>query len=285
MGNDKIDIYIMIIGATIVLLILLSFIIWFVFLYKNHQHRHWMEMQTVKEQYNQEILKAQLEIKEQTLRNISGELHDNFGQVLSLVILSLSSIDLDDRERAAAKVEDVTQLVEQVVRDLRNLSKSLDPENISKVGLPAIIRWELDLLEKMGIYRVSFEVDGPVKPFDDSTEIIVFRIVQEALNNIMKHSRASAINISLTYSADQLDIEIADDGKGFDLAGSGSKDLSQTGSGLHNMRKRSELIQASLDIKSSPEHGTRLEMKIPFITGQAAIKYYIHGKDKNSYRR
>jgi two-component system, NarL family, sensor kinase len=268
MRSNSADIYVMIIGATIVLMILLSFIIWFVFLYKDHQHRHWKEMQTVKEQYNEEILKAQLEIKEQTLRNISGELHDNFGQVLSLVILSLSSIDLEDRVKAAAKVEDVTQLVEQVVRDFRNLSKSLDAENISKVGLPAVIRFELDLLEKTGVYDVFFQVNGPVKPLDHSTEIIVFRIVQEALNNMMKHSRASAIHVLLTYSTDQLDIELADDGRGFDLAGIDGKDLSQTGSGLFNMRKRSELIQASLDIQSSPEHGTRLGMKIPFLTAQ-----------------
>jgi len=279
MRSNSADIYVMIIGATIVLLVLLSFIVWFVLLYKDHQHRHWKEMQIVKEQYNQEILKAQLEIKEQTLRNISGELHDNFGQVLSLVILSLSSIDLEDRVKAAAKVEDVTQLVEQVVRDFRNLSKSLDAENISKVGLPAIIRFELDLLEKTGVYAIFFQVNGPVKPLDHSSEIIVFRIVQEALNNIMKHSRASAIRILLTYSTDELDIEIADDGRGFDLAGIDGKDLSQTGSGLYNMRKRSELIRATLDIQSSPEHGTRLGMKIPF------LKNHNHGKDKSSYRR
>lgn len=254
----------MVVGGTIVLLILLCFIISFLFLYKNRQNRHQLEMEKVKEQYNQEILKTQLEIKEQTLRNISEELHDNFGQVLSLVILNLSAIDFSEPDQAEAKVEAVTQLVIKVIADLRNLSKTLDPENISKFGLPSVIRFESDMLEKTGLYKVAFTVDGSERKLELSKEIIVYRIVQETLNNIIKHARTNSVTIALRYRDDRLDIEIADNGRGFDLSRVDDPDFHNRGSGLYNMRKRSELINASLDIQSIPEKGTCVSMSIPF---------------------
>ncbi|MDP4261150.1 MAG: sensor histidine kinase [Bacteroidota bacterium] len=246
------------------LLILLFFIVSFLFIYKNRQVRHRAEMESVKEKYNQEILKTQLEIREQTMKNISEEIHDNVGQVLSLVVLSLSAIELNDTTKAAAKIESTTKLVEKVVSDLRNLSKTLDADNVANVGLVAIIKFELELLEKTGVYRTLFRLSGTEKKLNGSKEIVLYRIIQESLNNIIKHAKATMIKISLDFSDTQLQVEITDDGKGFDAGDSGEKNMHRSGAGIKNMKKRANLIGGSLAVKSVPSMGTTVSMIIPF---------------------
>lgn len=259
------DIYIMIIGVTVVLLILICFIVAFLFLYKNRQVRHGMEIKSMQEKYDREILKTQLEIKEQTLKNISEEIHDNVGQVLSLAVLNLSAINFNDVARAEARVENISQLVKKAVTDLRNLSKTLDNDYTSSLGLSAITRLELEMLEKTGLYQTSFRITGTDRRLDASREIILYRIIQESLNNMIKHASASAVSIGMDFTGNHLAIEIKDNGKGFDPAEL-EKDISRTGLGLKNMARRAQLIQASLDIKAVPSRGTSILLTVPFIS-------------------
>ncbi len=263
MGSNN-DIFVMIISVTVVLLILLAFIVSFLFIYKHRQVRHKAEMDTVKEQYNQEILKTQLEIKEQTLKNISEEIHDNVGQVLSLVILSLSAIELSDQAKAAGKIENSIKLVEKVVKDLRNLSKTMDAENIADLGLAAIVRFELELLEKTNVYNTSFKLLGLEKRLNVSREVVLYRIIQESLNNIIKHAKARNIGVAMNFSETSLGIEITDDGQGFDVTDTGEKNIHKIGAGIKNMKKRANLIGGNFDIRSIPFAGTTITITIPY---------------------
>src|SRR6476646_6811106 len=160
MEKSESDIFVMVVGATVVLLILLAFIISFLFIYKNRQLRNKSEQKQIREKYEQEVLKTQLEIREQTLKNISEEIHDNIGQMLSLVILNLSSVDVESNPVAAQKIEAIGDMIRRIVANLRNLSKTLDADNISKMGMAAMIRMELDLLEKTGLYKTFFYMQG-----------------------------------------------------------------------------------------------------------------------------
>lgn len=265
MKSNSSDIYIMTITAIIVLVILLCFIISFLFIYKGRQARHQSEMKKAKERYEEEILRTQLEIKEQTLKNISEEIHDNVGQILSLAILNLSAIELNNNERAAAKIEHITNLVEKAVRDLRGLSKTLDADNIANVGLASIIRFELELLQNTGLYETSFNVSGIEKKLLPSREIVIYRIVQESINNLIKHARATTVEINMAFSDEQLLIEIADNGKGFDTSKMLQDDIHKNGAGIKNMTNRAKLIDALLSIKSVISVGTKVTMTIPFI--------------------
>jgi signal transduction histidine kinase len=263
MGSSNNDIYVMIISVTLVLLIILVFIVSFLFIYKSRQVKHQAEMESVKEKFNQEILKTQLEIKEQTLKNIAEEIHDNVGQVLSLVVLNLSAVELDDVSKAAAKIESTTKLVEKAVADLRNLSKTMDADNIANVGLVAITKFELDMLERTGVYKVACIVLGEEKRLDIQRELVLYRIIQESLNNIIKHAKAGFINIILKFSPTQLDIEIKDDGIGFNITENKRNNIYTTGAGIKNMEKRVNLIGGSFDIKSMPLAGTTILITIP----------------------
>jgi signal transduction histidine kinase len=264
MGGTDNDIYIMIISVTVVLLILLVFIVSFLFIYKSRQARHQAEMESVKEKYNQEILKSELEIKEQTLKNISEEIHDNVGQVLSLVVLNLSAIELGNPVKAAVKIENTIKMVEKAVADLRNLSKTLDAENIANLGLSSIIKFELELLEKTGVYQTALEISGEEKRLNGQKELVLYRIIQESLNNIIKHAKANFINIILNFSKTKLLIEITDDGIGFDISKNVHKNIYRNGAGINNMKRRAGLISGHFEIKSIPSIGTTILMTIPF---------------------
>jgi two-component system NarL family sensor kinase len=264
MGGNSNDIYIMIITVTVILLILLIFIVSFLFIYRNKQVRHQVEMKSVEEKFNQEILQTQLEIREQTLKNISEEIHDNVGQVLSLAVLNLSAIELDNTRRAADKIEDVTRLVEKAVADLRNLSKTMDSDNIARLGLVAIIKFELDLLERTGLYHTVLELSGDERRLDGEKEIILYRIVQESLNNVIKHANATQIQITLQFADDQLKIDIADNGKGFDAGHVDETTIYKSGAGIKNMQKRAKLIGGVCSIKGISSGGTTVSMTIPY---------------------
>lgn len=264
MGNYDEDIIAVVVATTVVLLILLSFIVSFLFIYKNRQLRNRTEQKQMQEKYEQEVLKTQLEIREQTLKNISEEIHDNVGQVLSLAVLSLSAIDLRDTEKAGEKIEHITERLQTVVGTLRDLSKTMDADNIEKMGLASMVARELNLLERTGTYRTLFHLNGDEQKLGASREIVAFRIIQESLNNIIKHARANEVLVALDYLEKKLVIKIQDNGVGFSSQ-AGTDTLAHTdGSGLVNMARRSALIDAEFAIESAQANGTKVTLSIPF---------------------
>jgi two-component system NarL family sensor kinase len=249
------DIFVMIVGVTVVLLILIVFIISILFIYKNRQVRHLSEMKSVEEKFAREILQTELEIKEQTLRNISEEIHDNVGQVLSVAVLQLSAIDAE-KPANSKKIEEVTDIIQKALRDLRNLSKTLDADTIAALGLVSIIRFEMEFINRTGFFKTQLTVCGTEIRLSSHRELIVYRIIQESLNNIIKHAKASAITVKVIFADENVTVEIGDDGIGFDIDQLNAPKSNKSGAGIRNMKKRALLINADLKLTSSPNSGT-----------------------------
>lgn len=262
MNSADNDIYVMIISVTVVLLILLIFIISFLFIYKHRQVKYNAEMKSLEEKYVHEILKTELEIKEQTLKNISEEIHDNVGQVLSLAVLNLSAVESDDPTKSK-KIESVSQMIQKALADLRTLSKTLDSETVASLGLISIIKFDMNLIDRTGVYETSIEVTGDEKRLSNHKELIIYRIIQESLNNIIKHAKASSITLKIDFTDEQVSIEILDDGIGFNIDDTSVSDTSKNGAGIRNMKKRAKLINASFNIFSAPTLGTSISMTVP----------------------
>ena len=263
MKEDNSDIIIMIVSGTAVLLILLAFIISFSFLYKNRQAKYQREMESVIQHYNQEILKTQLEIREQTLKYIAEEIHDNVGQVLSLAVLNLSAIDLNDIDKAHQRIERITGLVEKSVADLRNLSKAMDYENINQLGLAAAVAFELEMLEKSGMYKTRLVLSGQETKLTGSREIVIYRIIQESLNNVIKHAKANFVVVNLEYSPDCLMLQVIDNGMGIQPSDPDLHEFQKNGSGIRNMKNRAEMIGALLTVQSEYGKGTSIQLNVP----------------------
>jgi two-component system, NarL family, sensor kinase len=266
--------FLVIIIVTIVFLILSGFIIIFVLWYQRRKRENkdkiieiTQRSEQMKAQYQQEILRTQLEIQEQTLKTISQEIHDNIGQVLSLAKLNLNTIDTTKQDELKEKITDSKNLVSKAIHDLRDLSKSLNTDNIVSMGLLRGIEYELDMIRKTG-FETLFDVSGNPLRMEPQKELIVFRIIQETLNNIMKHAEAKKIIISAIYTSDKLELLIKDNGKGVDLTPLSSEANTNMGLGIRNMHNRAKMIGADFSMSSSIGNGTTVKLIIP-LTNQS----------------
>lgn len=252
------EIIIALYAGSIMLILLGTFICVFIFYYKKRRADLIKEKELLKTHFQQELLLTKVEIQEQTLKNIAQEIHDNIGQVLSLAKLNLGTINLEKPFLALTKIESSKDLVAKAIVDLRDLAKSLNTDHIVSAGLVSGIQLELELIEKSGILQTEFTVKGDAVRIDPKKELIIFRIVQEAINNVFKHTQASQLTIHAIYEDDYFTVAVKDNGKGFENAIAHSLD----GSGLKNMKNRAELIGGTFDIQSG-EAGTTIIVIIP----------------------
>jgi signal transduction histidine kinase len=248
------ELYIVFFTATAFFVFLAGFIIYFIVLYQKKQGQNKVERENLQANFRQEFLKARLEIQEQTFAHVSREIHDNITQVLSFIKLNLAMIGNTDAEQQV-KISENRELIAQVITDLRDLSKSLSFEHITKFGLIKTIKVEINRVNKSGLIDTTFLVEGDMYALGKQTELVLFRIFQEALNNTLKHSEAKHLKIGLQYVPELFTLTLEDDGVGFS-----ADSLTQRGSGLKNMENRATLIGAVTTINSSPGKGCYIKV-------------------------
>lgn len=253
MSGKETELLISIITGTVVLLLVALFMVSFIFMYRRRQVQHLMEKELMLRKFNEEILQTQLEIQEQTLKNVSQEIHDNIGQTLSLTKLNLFTLNKEKPQAFDEKLDTSKQLLTKAIQDLRAISRSLNADNVLAGGLLRAIDNELQVLNKSGEIQGELTVHGTATRIDDKKELILFRIVQESINNAVKHANASRIDISMSYQAGGVQLEIADDGEGF------QQDDVEMGSGLRNMKNRAKMINGDCNIVSN-KNGTIIKV-------------------------
>jgi two-component system NarL family sensor kinase len=239
-----------------------GFISWILLVYQKKNNAFQKQLETIKDNSEKELLRSQLEMQEQTFQYISQEIHDNVGQFISLAKLHLNTIEFANAVSVTEKVELSTELLTKALDDLRDLSKSLSSDLIKSAGLEKAIELQISQLKKTAHYDIQFEVGGSHLYIDDQKEIILFRIFQEALNNIIRHAHASKIEITLLFFQNYLSLTIKDNGKGFYL-----KDIaehSRNSSGINNMTKRTKMINGEFNLESKPGVGTTIIIQMPF---------------------
>jgi two-component system, NarL family, sensor kinase len=250
-----------IIGSALVVFLSITLFIFFIS-YHKRKFQHIREKQELQANFQQALLQTQLEIQEQTFRYISQEIHDNIGQMLSLVKLDLNTTDITQTRLADQKIQRSKELVSKAIGDLRDLSKSLNPEIIMQIGLGEAVQRELLRVAKTGQYNANLTQHGDTYRLTAQSELIIFRILQEILNNIINHARARTIDVMLEYHRDRFILTVSDDGKGFDTR-SLESDTSWIGLGIHSMRNRAKLIGAVFNLTSIPERGTVITVELP----------------------
>jgi signal transduction histidine kinase len=262
MPHTESEVIILLIFMTIFILVMITFIIIILFFVQKKQRKFNNDLLEIKENYDLELYKAQSEIQEQTSLQIARELHDNVGQNLSLAKLSLSTLDLDKKDEAKASIEEISDIIEIALHNLRLLTRFMNSEIIRKGGLIKSINMQVDFIQRGGKFNARLEVTGEPKTLPDTKEIFLFRIVQEAINNIIRHSKASEICISLEYSKNLLALQVRDNGNGFILDEKISgPDLV---SGIYNMQHRAKIIEAEFEIDSQVGKGTCIKVITPY---------------------
>jgi signal transduction histidine kinase len=241
--------------ASVFLLVVAIGIVLLVLVYQKRQLVYAREKEQLKVDFEKQILESKLEIQEQTFKNISQEIHDNIGQMLSLAKLTMSTTDFQEPALAAEKIDQSRRLVSKAIEDLRNLSRNLNTEYITDLGLAVSIENEIRLLKNASAIQADTSVHGEIFRLSNQQELIIYRIFQEVLQNIIRHSKASSMLIRFHYKPDAFALEIEDNGIGFSNPA--------VGIGLKNIQHRANLISATCIINSVPGRGTMITISLP----------------------
>lgn len=248
--------------STIFLLIVATGIVVLVLVHQKKQLQYFSEREQLKIKFDKEILESKLDIQEQTFKNISQEIHDNIGQILSLAKITINTMDVKDHDPLREKITASTELIGKAITDLRNLSMSLNADSILEMGLIKSMEFELDLIKKTGKFNTKLKVEGTPYSLTQQQELVLFRIFQEILHNALKHSKASEINMNITYNTFNFIMHISDDGIGFNTASIYTKKVG-TSSGLRNIKTRAGVIGADIKITSEEGKGTNIKITLP----------------------
>ncbi|MDR3715862.1 MAG: histidine kinase [Puia sp.] len=264
MSSEKI-LLVTFLGVIIFICVLVGFIYLILLLHQRKKQTYQRGLELLKTQYEREALRSQVEVHEQTLEQISRDLHDNIGHYVTLAKLYLNTIGDELGEIGARKVEHAVDLLTKSLEDMRDLSRSLSLDLIHTAGLPEAIAKQVEKLENASHFRISFRIFGNYQYLDEQKEIILFRILQEAISNVVRHAKANSIAITLECTTISVVLIIQDDGLGFVVEDLFEKDKpSKHIGGLSNMRARAQLINAIFVIESELGHGTRVRISIPY---------------------
>lgn len=257
MPKQQEDILITVVVASVFFILIGSFLLLLVFVFLRRQRKNKQEKEEMRNRFEQTLLKTQLEIQEQAFAYISQEIHDNIGQILSLARLNLNTFGNSYTEE---KINQTDDLLGKAIKDLRDLSHNLQNNRIHNIGIIESIRQLLVSLEKTGRFETSFHTSDYFHITDNNTDIILYRMIQEIINNIIKHASASKIDVSIDTAADTTIIRISDNGVGFDT--SLLKTEERSGIGLYNIINRAKMINTTVDVKSVPGNGTTITLFI-----------------------
>ena len=247
--------------GTVIIFVLFIFIISFFFIHQKRQQTHKLEKAALKAQFEQEILNAENEIQDSTMKHISRELHDNVGQMLTLVKIQLNNLSEESPDNK--KINDSKEFINNVLTDIRALSKSLNSDNLLHEGLEKAIGFEVERVKKLGNYVVKFSANSGMLYLDRKKEVLIFRIFQELLQNCLKHAKAKNIEVSLEETMQCLNLEVVDDGIGFDFKTKIQKNGFQGGAGLNNLIHRAALMNGKLLFERGKVSGTKAQLTIP----------------------
>lgn len=207
--------------------------------------------------FEKELATSQIEMKEQTLNYIGQELHDDLGQKLSVVRLRQNQLIAKMKDSEKEELVELNELLGECIQDIRDLSKTLITEQVIHFGLIESLEREISKIQKLRLLKIELITQKHDIDIMPKHGLILFRIIQESINNILKHSKAKNVSIKIEDDHKKLDILISDNGKGFNT------NLKKDGSGLKNMELRAKIIHAEFSIQSEPEKGT-----------QTSITYY-----------
>jgi two-component system sensor histidine kinase UhpB len=201
------------------------------------------------------LAKAVWMVQEEERRRLARELHDGIGQTLTALVNQL--------QRSDGGVAEPLQIAELALRDVRELSRLLRPPVLDDLGLKAALHWLARTLREHGGLAVSVDWRGPEDRLGPEHETLVFRVAQEALNNVLKHSGCDRARLVAERHTGRFELEIADDGRGFEAAAALSPAAGTAGFGLRGIRDRVEMFDGRLVVESAPGHGSRLRIVVP----------------------
>jgi signal transduction histidine kinase len=233
-------------------------------LYLIHSSRRLFAQLAALSDERRELARMLIATRESTLREISRELHDEFGQILTAIgsMLGRAGKQAPEGSELRADLREIREVAQTALDNVRGLSQTLHPSILEELGLESTVDWYLSTVEKQLGIAVTYERAGTAVPIDATIGIHIYRVLQEALNNVAKHSGAERAIVRLRVEPGALELDVEDHGRGFGAAGRGL--------GLVAMRERAELVSGTLEFLTPAGGGTLVRLKVPLSTGAKA---------------
>lgn len=257
MQDKNHEILINIITGIIIFFALSITLIFVLLFYQKRRFQHKKQVLEMEKQYHEELLQSQLETQEYSFNQISQELHDNIGQLLSSTKLLLG-IAAMEMQNVPDTLKTAEQTVGKAIVDLRSLSKSLNKEWLHQFNLIENLEAEKDRINTARNIEVKLISQYEKLPLEPEAQVMLFRVVQEALQNSIKHAFPKHIIIQIKNTDEHFELSIEDDGRGFDIELAKKESL-----GLRNMEHRTQLLGATIEWKLAETKGTIIIIKIP----------------------
>lgn len=253
---EKNQLIIAILVGTSVLMLLAGFLLFFLIRYRTRKNQFLQESDKLKKEFEQTLLLSQIEIQENTFATLSNELHDNICQLLVTTKTLISVTQM----RLPAPLDTLTTAEEtlgKTINELRSISRSLDKEWLRQFNFIENLTTEVNRINALQTLHIGLATpENILLPAEE--QLILFRIVQEALQNAVKHSQAEHILIDISHSVSSLVVKITDNGRGFK-----EESLNSTGLGLKNMKQRTQLLGGTIEWTASPGDGSTVILKLP----------------------
>jgi len=254
------DYYLPVILGTIMFLMLMGFFIVAILQYRKTRK----VLNYEREIFKNAVLQTQVEIRDQTLNEVSRELHDNIGQIASLIKIHLNTLDIKDLDSLdKEKIEESKTLLKNLILDIKTISRTLNTEVIKNTGLFEALKNDIERIIKTGFIKINYLIEDNLPKINNDVEIFLYRMCQEIFNNILQHSKAKNANLSIFFIKDNLTIEISDNGVGFNIDDLDQPIKQKRGLGLINLVERGKLIKATVNIDSGVGVGTKITIIVP----------------------
>lgn len=244
--------------ATGGMILLALAIVFFVIFYQKKMLQAKLSQQQMETEFQQKMLLASLESQESERQRLAGELHDSIGAMLSTIRLSVLTLSRNEGLNKES-VEQTKKMIDDTIDSVRRISRDLMPSVLEKFGLIQAITEMCQQYSTVSGLPIPFTKNGNEIPLDKAKEIMLFRLVQELINNAMKHSQGTTITVSASWG-EQLIIIVEDDGIGFNTD---EKNTSLSGLGLFNMQNRARIIGAEFSYAPEWQKGTRAIITLP----------------------
>ncbi len=263
--SEEINFILLFVTGTLGLLFLAAVLVLFVFINKKRLLIERTKLQELKSSYQQSMLKAAIDAQEKERKRIAENLHDEVGALLSLARLNANKVFGDSTSDNNHKTitKDTIELIDDTIRNVRRISKDLLPATLDEFGLIQSVE---DLVSKVNAstndLQVHFEHHGEFYNLYPEIELALFRVIQELINNVIKHAQATAIKIKLILEDHLLKLDVIDDGVGFKFDNFGEKSAFEKGIGLKNIHSRISMLDGDIHYLSNAPTGTRVLIEI-----------------------
>ena len=246
--------------STVGMLILAGSIVVFVVFYQKKMIQEQFKRQMMEFDYQQKMMQAELSSQESERRRLAADLHDSIGGMLSTIRVGLATIGRSLPE--PKMIDETKKMLDDTISSVRRISRDLMPSTLEKFGLVHAIKELCERFESTSTIPVKFEATGEISSLDSQRELMVFRIIQELLNNAIKHAQALNIYVKLV-ATDVLYISVEDDGIGFNAEEQKLDRSSGKGLGLFNIENRARLLNANLQFEPGQKNGSKISLTIP----------------------